>query len=229
MSIAETRADVRANVRAKLDALQAECATPTASPPAATDQQGSQRQSLCSILDDVFAYLNKYVVLAQLQTIVLSLWVAHTHAIEAADATPYIHVTSPEPECGKTRLLEILVAIVARPWMTAYTTKATLVRKVDRQQPTLLLDELDAALKTDQEYVENCRRLQLSTPVWRLQHVLRTERQHDRSRPDIQPKICGIAARCRGRLRPINSIALKRQARSVARWRDARGARPGHP
>jgi len=41
--------------------------------------------------------------------------------------------------------------------VTGYTTKATLVRKVDRQQPTLLLDELDAALKTDVEYVEALR------------------------------------------------------------------------
>src|SRR5439155_5394657 len=117
-------------------------------------QRGSAAvRPLGGILDDVFAHLRKYVVLIDSQATLIALWVAHTHALDAADATPYLHVTSPEPECGKTRLLEILVPVVARPWLTAYTTKATLVRKVDRQQPTLLLDELDAALKTDKEYV----------------------------------------------------------------------------
>ncbi len=46
---------------------------------------------------------------------------------------------------------------MARPWKTDYTTKAVLVRKVDHDKSTLLLDELDAALKIDMEYVEAIR------------------------------------------------------------------------
>jgi hypothetical protein len=183
----------------------------------------------------VFAYLKKYVVLTELQTILLSLWVVHTHAIDAADATPYIHVTSPEPECGKTRLLEILVAIVARPWMTAYTTKATLVRKVDRQQPTLLLDELDAALKTDQEYVEGVRGVlnsgYLRSGVYSM-CVGQGANLTDRDFRTFGPKIlAGIGTLPRSVASRSIPIALKRRAKNepVARWREREGRAEAAP
>jgi hypothetical protein len=44
---------------------------------------------------------------------------------------------------GKTRLLEVAETLVARPWFTGRTTAAALVRKIDGDQPTLLLDESD--------------------------------------------------------------------------------------
>jgi hypothetical protein len=76
-------------------------------------------RALATLLDDVYGFIKKYVVLTDHQARILSTWVAHTHAFAASDTTPYIHVTSPEPECGKSRLLEICTPLVRRGWMTA--------------------------------------------------------------------------------------------------------------
>jgi hypothetical protein len=66
-------------------------------------------------------------------------------------------ITSAEKESGKTRLLEVLKLIVASPWHTGRVTAAVLVRKVDANAPTLLLDETDAAFNSDREYAESLR------------------------------------------------------------------------
>jgi hypothetical protein len=74
----------------------------------------------------------------------LALFVLHTWTVEAADTTPYIVLTSPERRSGKTRLLEVLELIVRKPWHCASTSEAALFRKVHVDEPTLLLDEVDA-------------------------------------------------------------------------------------
>ena len=51
----------------------------------------------------------------------------------------------------------MMESIVARPWLTARTSAAALVRKVDADRPTLLLDESDAAFGAEKEYAEALR------------------------------------------------------------------------
>ena len=64
---------------------------------------------------------------------------------------------SPEKRSGKTRLLEVLALIVARPWFTGRVTAAVLVRKLAKETPTLLLDESDAAFAAEKEYAAALR------------------------------------------------------------------------
>ena len=47
--------------------------------------------------------------------------------------------------------------IVARPWFTGRVTAAVLARKIDKETPSLLLDESDAAFNGDEEYAEVLR------------------------------------------------------------------------
>jgi hypothetical protein len=109
------------------------------------------------ILDDVIGLIRRFVLLTEAQAAVVALWVFHTHGIDAADATPYLAVTSAEKQSGKTRLLEVLNLLVARPWFTGRVTSAVLTRKIDSARPTLLLDESDAAFRGDREYAEALR------------------------------------------------------------------------
>ena len=109
------------------------------------------------LLDDIIAFIRRFVVISQQQAEAIALWVVHTHVFEAADTTPYLNITSAEKRSGKTRLLEILELIVARPWFTGRVTAAILARKVDAECPTLLLDESDAAFKGEKEYSETLR------------------------------------------------------------------------
>lgn len=123
------------------------------------DPRRQAEQALDDLLHTVRGYLRRYVVLSDDQAVVVTLWVAHTHAIAAADCTPYLQITSATAEAGKTRLLEALEQVVSRPWLTGRTSAAALVRKVDAHGPTLLLDESDAAFNGEKDYAEALRGL----------------------------------------------------------------------
>jgi hypothetical protein len=116
------------------------------------EDRAASTGSLEGILHDVRAFVHRYVVLSSEQATAIALWIAHTHAFDAADTTPYLQVTSATFGSGKTRLLEIAEPLVKDPWFTSRTSAAALVRKVDSDHPTLLLDESDTALKSDREY-----------------------------------------------------------------------------
>ena len=102
---------------------------------------------LARLLHDVTRYIRRYVVVSDPQALAITLWVAHCHAFAAAEATPYVNVTSAVKQSGKTRLLEVLEPIVPAAWLTGRVSAAVLTRKVDAETPTLLLDESDAAFK----------------------------------------------------------------------------------
>jgi hypothetical protein len=112
-----------------------------------------------SILSDLGEFIRRFVALSPMQVDVCALWVLHTHAIEAADFTPYLNITSPLPRSGKTTLLQLLALLAAKDWFTGRVTAAVLVRKTDKEHPTLLLDESDAAFQANREYAEALRGL----------------------------------------------------------------------
>lgn len=75
---------------------------------------------------------------------VLTLWALHTHALDAALATPYMCVTSPIHSCGKTTLLALLSDLVANQASASNTSIAALFRTAAGN--TVLLDEVDTML-----------------------------------------------------------------------------------
>ena len=101
------------------------------------------------LLDDLCTLLNQYVVLPKHADVAIALWLVHTHVTDVTDYTPYILVTSPVRECGKTTLLEILSHLAHRAQFTGGITAAGLYRRIHRLQPTMLLDELDGRLRGD--------------------------------------------------------------------------------
>jgi hypothetical protein len=110
-----------------------------------------------ALLDCVSLYICRYVSVSESQLTVLALWAVHTHLISEIDCTPYLAVTSAEKESGKTRVLDVLKTLVKNPWLTGQVSPAVLFRTVDAKQPTLLLDESDAAFNGDKEYAEALR------------------------------------------------------------------------
>jgi len=110
-----------------------------------------------TLLDSIFSFIRRFVSVSGVQALLMSLWVVHTHVFSMAEATPYLAITSAEKQSGKTRLLEVLETIVANPWLTGKVTAAVLIRKIDAERPTLLLDESDAAFAGEKEYAETLR------------------------------------------------------------------------
>jgi len=78
-------------------------------------------------LQNVEQFLCKFVSLNTHQLKLITLWVVHTHALDAFDFTPYLNIYSPLPECGKTRCLEAIEPLVVSPWMTGWRSCAKTV------------------------------------------------------------------------------------------------------
>jgi hypothetical protein len=119
--------------------------------PASTDERHggiSDTATLAALLEAVGALLSRYVVFrSTAQRTAVVLWIAHAHALDAFDVTAYLSVRSAEKRSGKTRLLETLTELVPRPWLTVQPTEAVLFRKIARDCPTLLHDEVDTIFK----------------------------------------------------------------------------------
>jgi hypothetical protein len=99
---------------------------------------------LAGLLEAICDYLKRFVVFAsEAQPIAIALWTAHVWTIDAFDYTPYLQITSPEKQCGKSRVLDCLELIVPKPWRAISPSEAVLFRKIDIDKPTLLLDETD--------------------------------------------------------------------------------------
>jgi hypothetical protein len=96
------------------------------------------------LLSDVSSFVQRFVVLSPDQYIAVALWIAHTHAIDAAYQTPYLNIRSAEKQSGKTRLLEVLELLCRQPWLVTRPSEAVTFRKIQAVQPTMLLDEIDA-------------------------------------------------------------------------------------
>jgi hypothetical protein len=141
-------------------------------------------------LQDLRAFVRRFVVVTDDQAIALALWIAHTHVIDAFDCTPYLQITSATKRAGKTRLLEVLEPLVARPWLTQRVSAAALVRKIDKEHPTLLLDESDAAFKGEKDYAEALRGYQEGEAAGKLgrRYAAMVDRGIGPLIPGIDPK-----------------------------------------
>ena len=98
---------------------------------------------IAEVLDSLAGLVRRFVVLDDAQARVVALWVAHAHAIAAADTTPYLAITSAEKRSGKSRLLEVLAHLVPRPIEAASISEAALFRALAGATSTLLFDEID--------------------------------------------------------------------------------------
>lgn len=102
-----------------------------------------------ALLDDLAQCVRRHLVLPAHGYEAVALWTLHTYLVDAADYTPYLLVTSPVRECGKSTLLDLLLHLAHRAQQTGGYSAAALYRRIDRQHPALLLDEIDTRLRGD--------------------------------------------------------------------------------
>lgn len=99
---------------------------------------------LAAILDAIQAALRMYVHFTSAEAVwATTLWIAHTHVIDRLDRSPRLAIRAATRQSGKTRLLEVMGELVARPWPVIEPSPAVLYRKIEAQHPTVLLDEAD--------------------------------------------------------------------------------------
>jgi hypothetical protein len=109
----------------------------SASVPVLPDENGA------SLLDDVVAFIGRYVACSHAALTVMALWVMHTWAVDAFDVSPRLFVSSQEPGSGKSRTLEVCKVLVRAPLFMANVSESYLFRRVDAERCTVLHDEID--------------------------------------------------------------------------------------
>ena len=84
--------------------------------------------------------------------VAVALWAAGTHCYGVAETYPILAFMSPVRRSGKTRGMDTVEPIVARPWRVIRPSESVLFRKIDRDRPTMMLDEVDAIWSEKNEH-----------------------------------------------------------------------------
>jgi putative DNA primase/helicase len=127
-------------------------ANPAASRSHATDvDPWTDVVNLAGLLHEIYIAIRRYVVLDEPEAVVVALWVVHTHCMDAAEYTPRLAILSPTKRCGKTTLLKVLARLVHRHVSAANISTAALFRVIERDHPTVLIDEADTFLPENEQ------------------------------------------------------------------------------
>lgn len=132
----------------------AESPTPPEPPPSA-----ASGPSLEAYLDQVSGFIDRFVVMGEHERTAVVLWVAHTFVLDRIDASPILHISSPEKRSGKSRLMDCLQALLPVHEYLITPSDATIYTVLDMEpRPVLLLDEVDAIFgRKDSDKYEGLR------------------------------------------------------------------------
>lgn len=110
---------------------------------------------LSDSLDAVRSWLSRFVIVPEAGDLdTMTLWVAHTHALERTATTPRLLIDSSMPGSGKTTALEHLNALSHEPLLAASLSSPALLTRMLEQGPrTVLIDEVDRTLNPKREGV----------------------------------------------------------------------------
>ena len=119
-----------------------------------------ENDDLESILDAVLGLLTRFVVFPDEDSAsVVALWTCYTWVYDHFDFAPYLAVTSAEKRSGKTRLLDVLDLLVRKPWRCVVPSEAVTFRRIERDHPTILMDEVDCIFNMKSTNYEGLRAL----------------------------------------------------------------------
>lgn len=101
-----------------------------------------------TLVDRVAQFIGRFVFLKEQSIyLLLALWVIGTYLYEDFDFYGYIFAYSPEPQSGKTRLLEVLGLLVHKPTELLVSPTPAILFRVGGQ--TQLLDDIDSWTNPD--------------------------------------------------------------------------------
>jgi Protein of unknown function (DUF3631) len=106
---------------------------------------GKTTEASVSALDVIHYLLEQYVSARPHEYVAIALWILHTHVYDQFMTTPRLAVVSPVRGCGKSTVLVLLQLLTARGRKEDGITPAAIIRLINRERPTLLLDEADNA------------------------------------------------------------------------------------
>ncbi|HTV48167.1 MAG TPA: DUF3631 domain-containing protein, partial [Phycisphaerae bacterium] len=96
------------------------------------------------IINEISQTMSQFVALPNGAADAIALWTAHTHCFQAFSHTPRLHITSPQKQCGKTTLLNILGCLVPKSLRVENVSLEALFCVIDKWCPVILIDQDDS-------------------------------------------------------------------------------------
>ena len=113
--------------------------------------------SVSGIVSKLEEFVGDYAAIPQDQyRLPIALWSLATHCYHKFDVFGYLCFTSNSPGAGKTRMLEILECICCRAQIKAKITLAGMCACIERDKPTLLIDQAERLSKNDHNELMGC-------------------------------------------------------------------------
>lgn len=103
------------------------------------------------LLDELVTTIRRFVICERHTADAAALWLAFTWLIDAVSVAPIANITAPLPNCGKSTMLDLFEKLTFRPLKVDNISPAALFRSVEKWRPTLLIDEVDAFLKDNED------------------------------------------------------------------------------
>lgn len=103
-----------------------------------------------ALLDEVCSCVRAHVSMSDHEAVTVTLWSVLSYVYDNFDILPLLGVTSPEKRCGKSVLLKILNKLTKRPLLASSLTSAAVYRTIEKEHPTLLIDEYDTFPQNDE-------------------------------------------------------------------------------
>ena len=105
------------------------------------------------LLDDLAARIRRHIIMPDHGAEVVALWTLFAWTFDAWTIAPMIQISAPERASGKSRLLEVIGALVPKPLPTGSISTAAMFRVIEAHGPTVLVDEVDTFLTENRELV----------------------------------------------------------------------------
>ena len=109
-------------------------------------------EALASNLDYISQTIRDRVIFqSEYEPDAITLWIAGTYLMDHWTRFPKLLIVSPERECGKTTALEAIEGFVFNGKMASSITAAALTRSIQKDAPTVLIDEADLTLQDNKQ------------------------------------------------------------------------------
>ena len=104
-----------------------------------------------TLFAEIVDLVNRHVILFKSQAAAVAVWIIFSYGFDAMRICPQLLISSPSKRCGKSTLLELIMSLVRRPLPAANISPAAVYRAIEAWKPTLLIDEGDTFLNSNEE------------------------------------------------------------------------------
>lgn len=103
------------------------------------------------LLSEIQSAVRRFIVCEPETAVAVALWCAFTWFVDVVQVAPIAIITAPEKRCGKSQLLDFMGRLSRRPLPASNVTASVLFRVIERDCPTLLIDEADSFLARSED------------------------------------------------------------------------------